>query len=140
MGLIVRNPAQERLALRRAMSRMYARGENGYERVATLPVDVYTTDNDIVVNASMPGIDPDSVEISIEDKVLSIEGELSPHIEDVDYLFTERFHGKVRRHLRLNTSIEIDNIEANFENGILTLVLPKAEEAKPKQIKIVKKH
>ena len=137
MGLTVRNHAREIMALRRAMmNRQYEEGENGWQRIARLPVDIYATDDEIIVNASMPGIDPDSVEISIEDKVLTIEGELPAHAEDVDYLFAERFHGKFRRSLKLNVAIDEDDVEASFENGILTLVLPKAEEAKPKQIKV----
>jgi HSP20 family protein len=88
------------------------------------------------VTAAVPGVDPESIDITVEDGVLTIKGEIPERLEDVDYIFAERFHGSFSRALKLNVAVEVDNIEATFENGVLTLVLPKAEEAQPKVIKV----
>jgi HSP20 family protein len=133
MTLTVRYP--ERLMhLNDAMNRRMAAhlAQNG-QRIIRLPVDVYTTDNEIVVTASVPGVNPDSIDITVEDEVLTIKGEIPARLEDANYLFVERFHGSFSRSLKLNVPV---NVEATFENGILTLVLPKAEEARPKVIKV----
>jgi HSP20 family protein len=109
---------------------------SGGAAVARLPLDIYSTDDEIVITAAMPGVEPDEIEISIEDNILTIRGEIAPRLENVRYTFTERFHGVFKRSLKLNTAIELDDIEANFDNGVLTLALPKAEEVKPKTIKV----
>lgn len=143
MGMTSWNPDRELMAVRDLMQRVFEEGfgrnmetSGRGERVASLPVDAYTTENEIVVIASVPSIDPDTVNISIEGEALTIEGEIPDRLENVNYLFAERFHGKFGRTLRLNVPIDINKVEANFENGILTLYLPKAEEVKPKQIKV----
>jgi HSP20 family protein len=88
------------------------------------------------VIASVPGMKPEDVEITIEGDTLTIRGEIPPAIENVDYAFAERFHGPFSRTLKLNVPIDIERIEATFENGLLVLQLPKAEEVKPKVIKV----
>lgn len=136
MTLTVRYP--ERLMhLNDAMNRrMAAHLAQTGQRVIRLPVDVYTTDNEIVVTASVPGVNPDSIDITVEDEVLTIKSEIPARLENVNYLFVERFHGSFSRSLKLNVPVNVEDIEATFENGILTLVLPKAEEARPKVIKV----
>lgn len=137
MTLVRVNPA-------RVMSRRnIAYGNHGWStqdsgpRVAHLPLDIYSTEDDIIVKASVPGLKPENVEITIEGDTLTIEGEIPGHDEeDVKYLFAERFHGKVSRVLKLNIPVDVDKAEAMFENGVLTLVLPKSEEIKPKVIKV----
>ena len=143
MGLTQWNPVREMFTLSEAMDRAFEqalglRGGNGNGSTyfATLPLDAYTTDDEIVVTAAVPGVDPDDVSITIEGESLTIEGEVPARLSNVTYQFTERFHGKFRRTLHLNVPIEEDNVEATFENGILTLVLPKAEEVKPKRIAV----
>jgi HSP20 family protein len=120
------------------MNRYMARQSetNHREAIATLPIDAYTTEDEIVVLATLPGINPDDVNITLEDDMLTIEGEIPARLENVDYQFAERFHGKFRRTLRLNVTVDLSGIEATSENGVLTLTLPKAEEVKPKQIKV----
>ena len=126
------------LALAEAVDRMYDHpwARNGGARFARLPIDVYSTDNEIVLEASLPGIDPEAVEITVEGDELHIHGEIEPRLDNVRYLFTERFHGAFSRTLKLNVPVDVDNIEASFEQGVLRLVLPKAEEIRPKTIKV----
>jgi HSP20 family protein len=104
-----------------------------------LPLDVYTTPEEIVIIASLPGLTPDEVDIVIEGDTLTIRGELRPPLENVGYLFQERAYGPFSRTLTLNVLVEAEKAEAVFENGVLTLTLPKAEETKPKVIKVKSK-
>jgi HSP20 family protein len=134
MSIIVRDPDREIARLSEVMDRIFE-GHNGH-RVARLPLDIYSTDKEVIVTAAVPGVDPESIDITVEDGVLTIKGEIPERLEDVDYIFAERFHGSFSRALKLNVAVEVDNIEATFENGVLTLVLPKAEEAQPKVIKV----
>jgi len=104
-------------------------GEELHEQLYRLPLDVYTTPEEITVVASLPGLTPDEVDIAIEGDTLTIRGELRPPLENVEYLFQERGFGAV-------VPVEAEKAEATFENGVLTLTLPKAEETKPKVIKV----
>ena len=138
------SPARDVLTLREAMNRLLEdsfvgrpewRAEDG-ELAARLPVDAYTTENEIVVIASVPGLSPDNVELTVENETLTIRGEIPGRLENVDYLIEERFHGPFMRRLQLNVPVNVEAAEATFDNGVLTLVLPKAEEVKPKSIKV----
>ena len=131
-------PARDRMRMREAMLRRMAENHDyaGGARVARLPIDAYSTDNEIVVTASIAGINPDEVEITIEGESLTISGEIAPRLENVRDIIAERFHGPFSRTLQLNVPVDTDKIEATFENGVLTLVLPKAEEVRPKVIKV----
>jgi HSP20 family protein len=104
-----------------------------------LPLDVYTTPEEIVILASMPGLTPDEVDITIDGDRLTIRGELRPPLENVDYLFQERAYGSFSRTLTLNVPVNTKQADAVFENGVLTLTLPKAEESKPKTIEVKRK-
>ena len=141
MYLINRTPSREMLRMRDAMNRVfdesYARdSDEDFNRVQRLPIDVYSTENELVLMASVPGLEADSVNITIEGDTLTISGEIPALIENVDWQFVERYHGRFARTLQLNVPIDLDNVEATFKNGVLELVLPKAEAVKPKQIKV----
>lgn len=103
---------------------------------ARLPVDVYTTEDEIVVQAPMPGVNPDDVEITLEGDNLTIKGEIKPPLENVDYIMQERWYGPFSRSLVINVPVDANKVEATFENGLLTVTIPKAEEVKPKSIKV----
>lgn len=109
------------------------------ERKLRLPLDVYTTPEEIVIMASLPGLTPEEVDISLDGDTLTIRGELRPPLGNVDYVFQERAYGPFTRTLTLNVPVEVEKAEAVFENGVLTLTLPKAEETKPKVIKVNKR-
>lgn len=105
---------------------------------AGLPLDVIENEDDYVVEASVPGVNPDDVEITFEDDVLTIKGEVkeAAESEDVTYQIRERRFGEFGRSIRFPVNINVENVEATYTNGILTLVVPKAEEVKPKRIAI----
>lgn len=140
MNPLFRSPRRDMLALREAMNRifddeLFAR-DGDRERLARLPIDVYSTDDEIVVIAAIPGLEPETVNITVEGDTLIISGETPPMIENVEWSLIERFHGKFTRSLTLNVPVDTDKIEATFEKGLLTLVLPKAEAIKPKKIEV----
>jgi len=141
MPAIIRwSPAREIVRLSDAMDRMF---EDAWtrpmsaraEREVRLPLDVYTTPSEIVILANVPGLAPDEVDITLEGDTLTISGEIKPPAEN-EYIFQERGHGKFSRMLTINTPIDQAKIEATFENGVLTITLPKTEEVKPKTIKV----
>ena len=103
-----------------------------------LPIDMYQTANDVVVKASLPGVKPEEVDISISGDTLIIKGEHKEEqeVKQEDYFRKERYYGAFNRSLILPVQVKSDKAEAVFDNGILTLTLPKAEETKPKQIKV----
>jgi HSP20 family protein len=109
------------------------------ERRLRLPLDVYATPEEIVIVASLPGLTADEVNITIDGDRLTIQGELRPPLENVDYLFQERTYGPFSRALTMNVPVNTDQAEAVFENGVLTLTLPKAEESKPRTIEVKRK-
>jgi HSP20 family protein len=106
--------------------------------VRTLPVDMYETDTGLVVKASVPGVKPENVDITVAGNVLTIRGEFKEEegIERGSYYHRERGGGEFQRSLVLPDEIKAGEAEASFENGVLTLRMPKAEEARPKQIKV----
>lgn len=142
MPAIIRwSPARELVRLSDAMDRMmednWARPFVGRgERESRLPLDVYTTPSEVVIAANVPGLKPDEVEITLENDTLSINGEFKAPMENVDYIFQERPYGKFSRALTINVPVDADKVEATFENGVLTITLPKSEAARPKVIKV----
>jgi HSP20 family protein len=146
MAIIHWSPMREATSLREAMARLFEDGllrptAGGWEGSATrqawrLPVDVYSTAEEIVIQATAPGLKPEDVEITIEGDTLTIRGELPGQMENVNYLFRELPAGKFVRVLSLNIPVDPDRTEARLENGLLTLVIPKAEEVKPRHISV----
>jgi HSP20 family protein len=101
-----------------------------------LPIEAYATDHELVVRAAVPGLKPEDVEITIEGDTLTLRGEFPRPLDNVNYLFAERPWGRFSRTLQLNVPVQADQAEAVFENGLLTLTLPKAEAVRPKVIPI----
>lgn len=138
--MIVRHPSRELMRMSNAMDRIFDDSlfEASRVREYRLPIDVYTTENEIVLTASVPGINPENIDITVEGDVLTIKGEIERHHEEqeANYLFSERFYGSFSRSLKLNVPVELDNIEAEFDQGVLTLTLPKAEDARAKTIAV----
>jgi HSP20 family protein len=104
------------------------------------PLDIVETENEFIVKASLPGVKPEDVQITAHGDTLTIRGEMKGEEEKngsgAHYHVRERRTGSFQRTVTLSTPISADKAQASFENGVLTLTLPKAEEAKPKQIRI----
>lgn len=101
-----------------------------------LPLDVYQTDENIIVKASAPGNKADDLDISITGDTLTIQGETTQEIEDkgAQYYLRERRASRFSRTITLPTMVKAEEATAEFEHGVLTLTLPKVEEVKPKTI------
>jgi HSP20 family protein len=138
------SPFGELLSLRLALDRLFEDsfvrpmgwGNGSFE--AGLPVDVTTTTDELVVEAQLPGIKPEDVDITIENGTLQIRAEIASDRQDGegDYLVREIRRGTVSRTIGLPNGLQADKADATFENGVLKLRIPKAEEVKPRQIRI----
>mgnify|MGYP000871806053 CR=1 FL=1 len=140
-------PFKDLMTLREAMDRLFEdsfvrtgpRWVSAGEPRCELPLDVYATDEELVIMAAVPGVNPSDVEITIEGDSLTIRGEIPAPMENVDYIARERPYGKFQRNLRLNIPVQADKAEATFDKGVLTLTIPKQEEIKPRTIKVTSK-
>ena len=141
MNVLTRwDPLQEMLDLRRAMDQIAQRtgvGTNGQQQF-DIAMDIYETPDSYEIEAAMPGIKPEDVDITLNNNVLTIRGETKAEEEkeDKNYHLRERRAGSFIRSITLPSSINADAIEARYDNGVLKLRLPKAEEAKPKHIEV----
>jgi HSP20 family protein len=143
--MIVRRPSPfgELMTLRQAMDRLFdddvfrpvwSQASDGLR----LPLDVSTTPDALVVEASLPGVKPDDVEITLENNTLTISGRTVEErkSEQGSHLVQEIRRGSFSRSISLPSGLEADRATATFENGMLRLHIPKAEQVKPRRIKI----
>ena len=145
MTLIRRtSPFDELFTLRRAMDRLFdddalrVRTWRPFTLGAEPALDITTTPDELVVKASLPGWKPEDVEITLTGSTLTISGEMKEESrrEDESWVLNEIRRGSFSRTLELPEGLVGDRATATHENGMLTLRIPKAEEVKPKQIKI----
>ncbi len=138
------NPVGEALSLRQAMDRLFEdsfvspwswRTVAGTQWPA---IDIHDTPEAVVVKAALPGIRPEDVEITMTGQTLSLRGEFKADesVEQGRYLVQERRYGTFHRQVELPVRVKSESAEASFENGLLTLRIPKADEVKPRQIQI----
>ena len=101
-------------------------------------VDIYETEHELVVKADLPEIDPKDLDIRVENNILTIRGErkFEKKVNEENYLRVERAYGAFSRSFSLANTVNAEAIKADYQNGVLTLTIPKREEAKPKQIKV----
>ncbi len=144
-NLIRRDPIREMLSWNRSLERMlndfYGDGEFGYGESLNLrmPLDVVENDDEFVVKADVAGIDPDDIEITFTDNNLSIKGEMSEEREEDKegrYHLRERRYGTFSRTISMPGTVDVNDIKAETENGVLKIHLPKKEEVKPRRIEI----
>jgi HSP20 family protein len=138
-------PMRELATMRQMMDRFFDddmyRLASGFERggdVASLALDVAEKDDAYIVKASLPGVNPEEVDITLTDNVLTIRGETKAdnEIKQENYHLRERRFGSFMRSVTLPNAVDADKIEAVNENGVLTLTLPKAESVKPRKIEV----
>jgi HSP20 family protein len=120
-----------------ALSQSFGKEETA-SRAWMPPVDIYETDDSLVLKAELPGINPEDVEIRVEDNTLYLKGErkFQKNVKEENLHRVERSYGMFSRSFVLPNSIDSDKVQAAYKDGILTLTMPKREEAKPKTIKI----
>jgi len=143
---MVRRPADSFYALRRlnsmlddAFASWPSLGENGSVTSAWIPaVDVVENKEGVRITVELPGVKPEDVKLSVENSVLTIRGEKRAGYEEkTDRMHRfERQYGSFERTFSLPSTVDVEHVEARYDNGVLTVDLPKAERAKPKQIEI----
>lgn len=102
-----------------------------------MPMDLYRSGDHYVLHADLPGVDPGSVDVGVENGVLTIKAQRSERTEDgVQWIASERFTGTFLRQLSLGDDIDTDNISATYANGVLTVTLPVTEKARPRRVEI----
>jgi HSP20 family protein len=101
-------------------------------------VDIFETDNDVIVKAELPGMDPKSIDVRLENNVLLLKGErhFEKETKEENYHRIEREYGSFSRAFSLPMAVKEEKITAEYKDGVLKIVLPKKEEVKPKTIKI----
>ena len=136
-------PVRDMMTLREAMDRLF---DDAFTRPINLrdggwsspAIDMYQTDDDVVVKAALPGFKADEVQINVTGDVLTLRGEMKHEEEQKDKAWHIREHrwSSFERSIALPTAVKADKAVADFENGILTVTLPKAEEVKPRTITV----
>jgi HSP20 family protein len=138
-------PFSELMSLRQAMDKLFddsvvrpSRTLAALGEVTVPALDIYQTPNEVVIKATLPGVKPDDVSIDISGDTLTIKGETKAEeeVKKEDYLYQERRYGVFSRSVVLPSGLKPDKAEATIEDGVLTLTIPKAEEVKPKAIKV----
>jgi HSP20 family protein len=139
-NLTIFDPFREIMSIRSMLDQAFdnfllRRGELGGEWLA---MDMYQTDDNVIVKAVLPGLKPEDIHISVSDGMLTIQGEMKEERieEKARYHLRERRVGSFSRSVPLPSAVVVDKAEARYENGILTLTLPKTEETKPKTISV----
>jgi HSP20 family protein len=141
------DPFRDLVSIQNELNRLFGRtyaGEGGNGPSAASsgawmpPLDVYETKERFVVVVELPGIEPEGVEVSVEDSTLTLRGERAFYAEvpEDSFLRVERRYGAFARSLALPTTASTEGITASFDRGVLTIEVPKVEEAKPKRITI----
>ena len=130
--------------LNRLFGRTYGGGEAGSGATGTTgtwvpPLDVYESGDKYVVAVELPGIEPGDVEVSVEDSTLTIRGQRDFFYKDTDdesFRRIERRYGQFTRTLTLPSTANVEQVDASFDKGVLTIEVPKREEAKPRKITV----
>lgn len=113
-------------------------GTNGTaNKPAVMPMDAYKSGNDYIIQFDLPGVTPESIDLDVEKNVLTVRAERRLEFdEDAEVNVTERPRGVYSRQLFLGDTLDTDSIEANYSQGVLTLTVPIAEQAKPRKIEV----
>ena len=146
MELIRWNPTRDMFSFRHQMNHLFndvfrpvVRGDEGLSMWNQYPtVDIYDSDEHIIITAELPGIHKKDIVIDVKDGVLTLKGERSSdnEIKEENYYCRERTFGKFERVFRLPSDVDPEKISADYKDGILKIDIPKSEEKKPKQIAV----
>jgi HSP20 family protein len=143
MNLARWTPFRDVNLLQNQMNRLFDEALQGWPETksatAWSPVaDIYETDNDLVVTMDLPGIDPKQVDLRVENNVLTIRGdrEFAKNVETENFHRVERNYGTFFRSFTLASTVNAEKINAVYKDGVLSITLPKAEQAKPRKIQI----
>src|SRR5258706_1248311 len=140
-NLIPWEPMRERMTLREAMDRLF---DDAFTNPVSIhnghapAIDLYQTNDSVVVRAALPGLKAEDVQLSVSGDILTLKGEFNQNdeVKDVSYQLKEQHYGSFERNVLLPALVQTEKAKAEFENGVLTVTVPKAEQARPKTINI----
>ncbi|MBM3136932.1 MAG: Hsp20/alpha crystallin family protein [Chloroflexi bacterium] len=134
----LREVSEVRSLMDRAFDDFFSRSPITYDGIGSIDINMLQTDDDVIVKASIPGVKPEDINISVSGDTLTLRGEIKEDQEfkDANYHIREMRQGSFARTMTLPVKVDSDKAKAEFENGVLSLTLPKAEEIKPKTITI----
>jgi HSP20 family protein len=106
-------------------------------RPAVMPMDAYRQDESFVIHLDLPGVTPDTIDLTVEQNVLTVRAERKPPVADsAERVVDERTHGVFSRQLFLGDTLDADRLAADYDAGVLTITIPIAEKAKPRRVEI----
>ena len=106
------------------------------QTMRAMPLDVYRAGDHYVLHCDLPGADPGSIDVGVDGRTLTIRAQRSARAEDVEWLTNERPTGTFVRQLSLGNGLDLEHIEATYADGVLTLSIPVAEQAKPRKVTV----
>jgi HSP20 family protein len=144
MNLVQWSPFRDMSLLQNQMNRIFQETMQGWPASTDgggtwMPAaDIFETENDLLVKVDLPGVDPKQTDVRVENNVLTIRGErqLEEETNKENFHRVERTYGTFSRSFTLPASVNADKIQANYKNGVLSITLPKAEQARPRRIQI----
>ena len=122
----------------REMDRIFSAMANTTRNSANMPMDLTREGEKYLLTIDMPGIDPGSIDVSVEDLTLTVRAERSTDRPDAEWLLRERPSGAIARQVTVGRGLALDKIEASYTDGVLTLIIPVSEEAKPRRIEVTR--
>jgi HSP20 family protein len=119
------------------LDELRGRAISGGRQPSSFPMDAYRRGDSFMVHLDLPGVQPETIDVTVENQVLSVSAErrLEEHAGD-EFLVSERPQGRFNRQLRLGSTIDTENIAASYDDGVLTLTLPVSERARPRQVQV----
>jgi len=138
MAIIRWDPFREMTQVQSQLNRLVDQAVGGRQESWLPAIDVFDTQDAVVLKAELAGMDPDDIQIEVEDNVLTIKGErkFEEKVDEERYYRVERRFGSFQRSLALPQGVKADEIAAGYEDGVLTLTVPKAPELKPQRIEV----
>ena len=144
MPIVRWQPFRDLLALQERMNRLFedrltrVRGEESLTGTSLPPVDIYETQDALILEADIPGLELNDLDLRVEDNTLTVRGERKAkvEVEQESYHRVERTYGSFSRSFSLPHTVDPEKISATYENGVLRLTMGKREESKPKQIRV----
>ncbi len=141
MSVVRWNPFRELQSLQEDMNRLFARSENGLSgerQTWLLPMDVIETADALKLRASLPGVNPDDVNVHVEDHTITVSAQrrFEEKVEKDNYVWIEQQYGSFSRTVTLPQTADTEKIEAHYNNGVLEIIVPKAASAQPRRIEL----
>lgn len=122
--------------LDRMAERMLGSAAEMGQSLRAMPMDIYRAGDHYVLRCDLPGIDPGSLDVGVDGRMLTIRARRSQPEQDVEWLTQERFTGSFARQIALGDGLDLEKLDATYTNGVLTVTIPLAEKAKPRRVEV----